>query len=1698
MSATQLSLDADGFDNRGGTVAASGNLANTLRIAGTLDNGSGGAIQSDADLALIADTLNNAGGTVQQAGQGALSIHAATLNGTGGTIASNGALLLNGDITDLGKGVTYAQHVTINTGTLTTAGGSLTVWGTDALQLRARDAFDNTQGTVATNGALQIDVGVLNNTDGTLSAAGQEATLVQVAGSFTNSAGTLAASGVATLHAGALVNRGGAVQTAGGELSVSVDGTLDNSAKGLLTTDSDLSISASTLDNTQGTIAHAGSGALAIRTSTLYGAGGTIASNGNLSLHGGAISLRDGTTYAQAIALDADSLITAGSNFAALGGTPLNLNVRGLFDNTNGTVATNGALQLNAQSLTNTEGKLTAAGVDATAVMVAGAFDNTRGTLVAMGATSVHGGSIVNQGGTLSQVGTSFASQAGNGATLTVTADRLIDNSQHGLLASSGDFALMAATLDNTQGAIQHAGSGALTIQAAALNGEGGTIASKGAFTLSGSAINLRDGTTYAQAVSFDADSLTIAGGKLSALGGTPLKLNVRGLFDNAHGMVATNGSLQVNAQALTNTDGTLTAAGSDATRITIANSFDNTGGTLAAMGVTTIHGGSIINKGGVLSQMGTGVAAQASNGVALTVTADGLFDNSEHGVLAGDGDVAVTATILDNTQGTIQHAGSGSLTIQAATLNGQRGTVAGNGTLAISGDATDLRDATTMAQQISIDTGSLTTAGGHLSSLGSGLLYLNASNGIDNTGGAIATNGALGLSAGALANANGSILVAGANISTLSIANAFINTHGTFAAAGAVTLHAGSLDNTSGSLQSASTDTLAVTTDGQLINDDGSLVGNGALALTAGSVSNHAGAIQARQAIVATVASTLDNTSGALIAGNDVSVSTATLLNRDTAQAGPANSTTAMRGIFGNHVLLQADAIDNTRGQIQASDALTLRGHARGSAAVTNASGVIDGAGAVNVSASTLDNSGGQLIQRGVTGTLSLNVSGALGNAANGLIGAEGAANIQAGTFDNSGGVTFARHDLAITSYGSLLNRNGGQLQTNGALNLTTSGSFDNSGGAVDATGSATISAAAITNVGGNVLAGDTSNPNAFLQVTTNGAIDNRGGSLGDRGGDVTLRAASVDNSSGSLVIAKRNLNLDGVGALNNGSGTVYATNGLSFQNGGATLDNEGGQLGAGGTAWLTLAAIANANGGHIQSDMLWLNTAALNLAGGEVDANALHAQLATISGVGRLYGAQRLDAHVSGDYTHAVGQRFESDGVLNLVVDGTLTNHGTLQTQGELVLTAANLINQGTINASATDGSGSAHVSVGGSIGNQYGASLESDALDLSASDITNTGSIVGDTMRIDANTLINGRDLGTALAAVDYGGGFIGAANALDLRIAQRLDNLDGDIYSGGNLTIAGRADGARVAALNNISGRIQGQGNVTIVADQIDNRRRVINTATIVLSTSDQEANSSTSTQAQYAYSDTNPNHQPPAIDPGQVVSSAEFAKAKAYCDHNNDPWLRCIGYPQGSGAPAVFQSETTSTLTQITVITSASADSRIESGGDMVLNGSIRNTASTIAATRDLTINGSGGSDGWASVQNIAWMPTGVIQTTTEYQTQSQYLIDNPRTWLDGVWWTYATSSGNQSAVFSPGNVPTWITYNIGQGLAAVISAGGSLSIVGDVTNAAVGVAGGSGAINTGNLSGRAARRWEVPTLPMRASLARSTMPKVAQ
>src|SRR5690606_5969619 len=363
-----------------------------------------------------------------------------------------------------------------------------------------------------------------------------------------------------------------------------------------------------------------GDGALRIDAGIVRGAGGSIASAGELSLTGEAIDLQGGTTQARRIAVEAGSLTTADGHLLSTGDDALQPRVRNTLDNDRGTLAANGALDLEAGALSNREGVLNAAGSDTTTIAVSGTLDNTDGTVATNAdALDIAAGHLVNTRGAIQQSGTQglhiatgrLDGNAGSIATagvltlsatdiahreavisatqVALTADSLdntggrivatgagantldvsatLDNTD-GTLASNGDLSVAAQRLVNVGGIVQQAGEGELEIAAGTLDGEGGTLLSNGGLTITGETTDLTGGITSAQRIAIDTGDLTTAGGTLSATGTDTLVLHARGTLDNSGGSIGGNGELEIGAHALDNRQGSIVAAGSGPSRL--------------------------------------------------------------------------------------------------------------------------------------------------------------------------------------------------------------------------------------------------------------------------------------------------------------------------------------------------------------------------------------------------------------------------------------------------------------------------------------------------------------------------------------------------------------------------------------------------------------------------------------------------------------------------------------------------------------------------------------------------------------------------------------------------------------------------------------------------------------------------------------------------------------------------------------------------------------------------------------------------------------------------------------------------------------------------------------------------------------------------------------------------------------------------
>lgn len=1187
LQAERIALDVQSFDNRAGKVIATGAEGSTIDVVGTLDNGEGGLLASNGNLGIQAAVFGNAGGTVQHAGEGVLSIDAGTLNGTGGTLVSNGSLLLKGTTTDLRAGVTSSKRIEIDTGSLITAGGTLTATGNDMLRLSARERVDNSGGTVSSNGGLDLRSVALVNAGGTLQSAGTAASQLIIGQDINNRDGRILANGGLGISSGSIDNQGGTLHSAA-RLVVKADGLLDNSNKGVIASGAGMQVAAAALDNRSGSIEQAGDGLLQIDATTLQGHGGRIVSNGELQLKGETLDLSAGTTAAQQVSIEAGQLDNTGGTLNATGNQAMSLQVRGALGNDGGTLAANGAQQISAGSLSNVGGTLSSAGTSDTRINVAGRFDNSRGTL-ASNAGNLRldavqllnvAGSIVHAGkGVLKVQATQLEGAGGSiatagalqldavtvdhrGATLnadhfTVNADRFdnqsgkllatgtqastvqattsLDNGGNGLIASNGDLTLTSALFGNAGGTVQQAGTGTLAINAHTLNGQAGKLLSNGALQLTGETTDLRDGTLAAARIAVDTGTLLNAGGSIIASGTDTLKVSARDRLDNSGGTLAGNGSLDLRSAQLLNNLGTIQAAGSGSSTLAITHALENRGGRILTTGDAGLRAGTLDNRGGTVHSDGNS---------ALTVRVDGLLDNSDKGTLSAGGALLAEAQASNNSGGTVAAGQDLRLTSTDLLRNGG-GLVHAGKHLQVSAGGLNNNSGRIIANDLQLDTRgqALDNRSGIIASL-SGDAALR-SGALDNTGGLLQSAAALSI-----------------DTSGQRLTNAASNGNG-IVSSGTLQIRSGDLDNRGGSVfAKAGADVQAIDNGG-----GGSLVSAADLLLRAQQLANSGGNVTAGGSADIGLQGALLNSGGLLAATGRLDLQAGYIDNRNTLSQGNGPAL----GLQGRNLRVTTGNLDNQNGQLLADD-LQLQVNQR----LDNSGGQISAALTSDVRADTLVNSGGTLVA-GRQQTLRTRE----------IVG---------------DGRLMSQGDMTLELGQSHTNR--GEMVANGTLSLSVQGNLDNTGKLAGA--NVSIHAGNITNastgeissIGLTRLDAGSALVNYGLldgNVThiTAGSVDNIGSGriYGDR---VAVQAGALNNVAANIggvdragtIAARQRLDL-GVGTLtNSGRSLIFsdgdaaiggALNGLGAVGSAQKVDNLGSTIEISGNLDLSALAVNN-----------------------------------------------------------------------------------------------------------------------------------------------------------------------------------------------------------------------------------------------------------------------------------------------------------------------------------------------------------------------------------------------------------------------------------------------------------------------------------------------------------------------------------------
>ncbi|AOP42287.2 hemagglutinin repeat-containing protein [Edwardsiella piscicida] len=324
LSAGALTLSSRRLDNTQGQIIQFGAEDLALTHENGIINNGGTIAANGRDLTLNADRIDNRGGRIQHAGDGAVRIATADFSGQEGAIRSNGSLIMKGGSYQLDNSETSARSISAQIQSLSHRAATLIQRDSGALTLAVQHTLDNAQGIIA----------------------GQHVTLR--ADALNNQRGKIQGSATTQLTVTEKTDNHGGEIRAGRQLSVSTR-ALDN-AQGIVAGDEEARLTTEHLTNTQGTL-RAGQ-ALAITSGTISG-DGSLLSSGDMAL-----TLNDRFINQHNVQADGSLLIAAHQgiqNDARIqGGNALTLETPWLINTRNAEISADQATLNVRNTLTNT------------------------------------------------------------------------------------------------------------------------------------------------------------------------------------------------------------------------------------------------------------------------------------------------------------------------------------------------------------------------------------------------------------------------------------------------------------------------------------------------------------------------------------------------------------------------------------------------------------------------------------------------------------------------------------------------------------------------------------------------------------------------------------------------------------------------------------------------------------------------------------------------------------------------------------------------------------------------------------------------------------------------------------------------------------------------------------------------------------------------------------------------------------------------------------------------------------------------------------------------------------------------------------------------------------------------------------------------------------------------------------------------
>ncbi|QTD65189.1 HNH endonuclease [Acinetobacter towneri] len=818
-------------------------------------------------------------------------------------------------------------------------------------------------------------------------------------------------------------------------------------------------------------------------------------------------------------------------------------------------------------------------------------------------------------------------------------------------------------------------------------------------------------------------------------------------------------------------------------------------------------------------------------------------IDNNAGQIISNAAHTEIKTTTLNSVEGAILHAGDQQLSITAQNLQGQKGTIQSNRKLQLELGATNLDNATTIAQNINLNAKSLSHQQGQLiQSDDNGQLSVNVEQVLDNTSGMISAAGHTTLQTADLNNQQGVIqTLTGKDLTITS--QKFSNQSGKIIAGRDANLHVSELNNDTGTVYAdgqldvaavqainnqqgliASQQTL--TLKGQTLNNQKgqiqSVLGDVNLNLSQ-DLNNQSGNIQSAQALKIQ-SPNLNNKNGQLISGAESQLNVAELNNQagtiyskkqlDVTVSGTADNSAGTVAAEQN-LNLNAQRLLNEIGQIRSENADTTLNVVQN---IANNTGLISAGKNLNLTAQDVLSQKGKL-QSGANTQIKVSH---LDNSEGVVYAAEQLQLSATGELNNSQGVV-AAEQLVDLKVGSVINDAGQIRSQQDQLKLNIENELSNLAGEISASKAIELTANTLSNQNGKVISG------ASLNASTQ-QLDNHTGTIYAKD-QVNLTVADQLNNQSGTIAANQQVQIQ-ADNLNNNAGKIRSEQNQLDLNAQQTLDNQSGEIFAGTHANINATMLTNQQGTIYAKNQLDLKAGQLNNQQGQVysagSANVT-AQGNVQNQKGVLAAGENLNINSAGlDNTEGTLRSEKADLTLN--TQGQLINQdGDIYAGQNASLNTKGLINQAGQIAAQNQLSIDTQQQ---QLSNQN-AKIIAKTVDLQTGLLDNQAGLIQGEQSVKVDThnqaLLNNNSGDQAgilsqgsleianVAQLDNISGYIAAVGSAHIT-AQNTNNNKGQINSQADLHIQQQASGGRI---DNVAGQIQAQQNVNLNADTINN-------------------------------------------------------------------------------------------------------------------------------------------------------------------------------------------------------------------------------------------------------------------------------------